>query len=294
MTIPRHDSDHGSYKGDSLSQKDKILGLIAGGGQFPLLVADSARTMGYEVVAVAHYGETEPDLEKRVDKIKWIRLGQFGQLLRTLKQSGARQAIMAGSITKRKMFENIQPDLKGLAVMTKLAIFHDDDILRIVAKELEREGIKVISSTHCLPDLLAPPGCLTRRRPTRNEMKDIRVGWRVAKAIGRLDLGQCVVVRRKTVVAVEAIEGTDETILRGGALAKEGAVVVKVSKPHQDMRFDVPAVGLRTLETMARVKAKVLAIEAARTLMFDKDKMLGYANQNSIAIYSTTEEEIGH
>lgn len=282
----------GYTKGDALSGKDKVLGLIAGGGQFPLLVADSARRMGYEVVAVAHQGETEPDLENRVDKIKWIKLGQFGQLLRTLKENGARQALMAGSITKRKMFENVRPDLKGLAVMTKLAIFHDDDILRAVARELEQEGIEVISSTHCLPELLAPAGCLTRRKPTREEVKDIEVGWRVAKELGRLDIGQCVVVRQKTVVALEAIEGTDQTILRGGKLAKERAVVVKVSKPGQDLRFDVPAVGLGTVQVMAQVNAAVLAIEAHKTLMFDKEKMLDYANQKGISIYSLDQEEM--
>jgi len=259
-----------------------------------LMVARGARNMGYRVVAVAHHGETEVTLEREVDNIRWIKLGQFGKLLQTLKSAGATKAIMAGSITKKKMFENVLPDLKGLALMTKLTIFHDDDILRAVSQALEREGIQVVSSTYCLPELLAPAGCLSDRRPTKEEMRDIEVGWKVAKAIGRLDLGQCVVVRRKTVVAVEAIEGTDETILRGGRLAREKAVVVKVSKPNQDMRFDVPAVGLRTVETMARVKASALAIEAGKTLIFDKEQMLRCAKENSIAIYSLTEEEMGN
>ena len=155
---------------------------------------------------------------------------------------------------------------------------------------LNRSEIKSVNEI----ELLAPAGCLSDRRPTKEEMRDIEVGWKVAKAIGRLDLGQCVVVRRKTVVAVEAIEGTDETILRGGRLAREKAVVVKVSKPNQDMRFDVPAVGLRTVETMARVKASALAIEAGKTLIFDKEQMLRCAKENSIAIYSLTEEEMGN
>ena len=275
-----------------MGQRAEVLGLIAGGGRFPLMVARSARRMGYKVVAVAHHNETLPDLEKEVDEIRWINLGQFGKLLKTLKQSNATKAVMAGSITKRKMFEDIRPDLKGLAMMTKIAIFHDDDILRAASRELERQGIEVISSTYCLPELLAPAGCLTRRKPTKEEMRDIQVGWKVAKAIGKLDLGQCVVVRRKTVVAVETIEGTDETILRGGQLANEKAVVVKVSKPGQDLRFDVPTVGLETIKTMARVRASALAIEANKTLMFDRDQMLGYADEKGIAVYSITEEEI--
>lgn len=280
------------FWGVKLIEQEKILGLIAGGGQFPLLVARGARNMGYRVVAVAHLGETDIALEREVDDIRWIKLGQFGKLLQTLKKAGATKAIMAGSITKKRMFENVLPDLKGLALMRKLRVFHDDDILRAVSQELEREGIEVISSTYCLPELLAQPGCLSVRRPTKEEMEDIEVGWRVAKAIGKLDLGQCVVVRRKTVVAVETIEGTDETILRGGRLAREKAVVVKVSKPNQDMRFDVPSVGVKTIQTMARVRASALAIEAGRTLIFDKEEMLRCAKENSIAIYSLRQEEM--
>ena len=271
-----------------------VLGLIAGGGQFPLLVARGAKKMGYRVVAVGHRGETDAAIEAEVDKIKWVKLGQFGKLVKALKEGGAKKAIMAGSITKRKMFENVQPDLKGLALMSRLTMFHDDDILRMVSRELEKEGIEVVSSTYCLPELVAPQGCLTTRRPNKEELRDMKVGWKVAKAIGRLDVGQCVVVRRKTIVAVEAIEGTDETIIRGGTLAREKAVVVKVSKPDQDLRFDVPAVGLKTIQTMAKVKASALAIEAGKTLVFDRDRMLRFADENSIAIYSTTEEEMSH
>lgn len=269
-----------------------MLGVIAGGGQFPLMVARSAKRMGYRVVGVAHMNETLPEFENEVDEIGWVRLGQFGKVLRILKENKATKVIMAGSITKRRMFDDIRLDLKGLAIVTKLAIFHDDDILRTVAKELERQGIEVVSSTYCLPELLAPRGCLTQRKPSKEEMRDIKVGWRVAKAIGDLDLGQCVVVRRKTVVAVETIEGTDETILRGGRLAKEKAVVVKVSKPGQDLRFDVPTVGLETLRTMVKAKATALAVEAGKTLMFDREQMFEYADQKGLVIYSLTEEEL--
>jgi DUF1009 family protein len=168
--------------------------------------------------------------------------------------------------------------------MSRLAVFHDDDILRAVADELAKEGIEIVSSILYLPDLVAQPGCLTRKKPSRAEQEDIRFGWKVAKELGRLDIGQCVVVRRKTVLALEAMEGTNETILRGGSLGKEKAVVVKVSKPKQDLRFDVPAVGVDTVRTMARVKASVLAVEAAKTLIFDKIEMITYADESGISI----------
>ena len=165
-------------------------------------------------------------------------------------------------------------------------IFHDDDILRAVATELAREGIEIVSSTTYLPELIAPPGSLTRRRPNKAENEDIYFGWEVAKELGRMDIGQCVVVRSKTVLALEAIDGTDETILRGGRLAKKNAVVVKVSKPNQDLRFDVPSVGLNTVRVMSEVKASALAVEAGKTLMFEKSEMIKYANRAGIAIIS--------
>ena len=268
----------------------ETLGLIAGGGQFPLIAADAARQKGVRVVAVAHLGETDDALSDRVDEIVWIKLGQLGHLIKALKKQGVRKALLAGTITKKKMFENVRPDLKGLTLMSKLAVFHDDDILRAVADELAKEGIEIVSSTLYLPDLVAHPGCLTRKKPTRAEQEDIRFGWRVAKELGRLDIGQCVVVRSKTVLALEAMEGTNETILRGGSLGREKTVVVKVSKPNQDLRFDVPAVGSDTVRTMARVKASVLAVEAAKTLIFDKKEMIAYADQSGISIIAREDE----
>lgn len=247
------------------------------------MVADSIKKQGHRVVAVAHRDETDPALADRVDQIVWINLGQLGQLIKALKKNKVQKALMAGEISKRSMFR-VKPDLKGLTLMSKIAIFHDDGILRSLAKELEREGIHIVSSASFVPELLSPPGCLTRRKPTKKEKEDIQVGWRVAKELGRMDIGQCVVVRRKTVLALEAMEGTDETILRGGRLAKEKAVVVKVCKPNQDLRFDVPSVGLRTMENMSEVKASVLALEAGKTLMFDKSEMIQLANRSGISI----------
>ena len=270
---------------NSQLKMDKI-GLIAGSGKFPLLVADSARRKGLKVIAVAYEGETMPELASIVDEIAWIGLGQFGHLLSAFKSRGVNHVLMAGAITKANMFTSIMPDLKGLALIGKLLIFHDDDILRTVARELEKEGINVVSSIAYLPELLAPSGCLTKRKPSKEEMEDIEFGWIVAKELGRLDIGHCIVIRRKVVLAVEAIEGTDKAILRGGAIAKEKAVVVKVSKPNQDFRFDLPAVGLNTIKVMSTVNASVLAIEAGKTLIFDKEEMIGLANRNSIAIVS--------
>jgi len=269
-----------------VSEKSEIIGLIAGGGQFPLMIAESARKHGFRVVAVAHLDETDPSLSEKVDEIVWIKLGQLGQLIKALTGRGVKRALMAGSITKKRMFQGIRPDMKGLALMSKLAIFHDDGILRAVARELAEKGVEIVSPTSFLPELLARPECLTRKKPSKAEKEDIEFGWNVAKELGRLDIGQCVVVSRKTVLALEAIEGTDETIRRGGRLATENAVVVKVSKPNQDLRFDVPSVGLKTVEIMSQVNASVLAVEAGKTLIFDKGDMIACADKAGISVVS--------
>ncbi|MBC8418898.1 MAG: UDP-2,3-diacylglucosamine diphosphatase LpxI [Pseudomonadota bacterium] len=269
-----------------MAQNSEIIGMIAGGGQFPLLIAEAAKKHGVRMIAVAHHNETEPSLSDKVDEIVWIKLGQLGHLIKAFKESGVRNALMAGTITKKRMFENIRPDLKGLTLMSKLPFFHDDDILKAVTKELAREGIEIISSTRFLPELLAPEGCLTARKPDKAEREDVHFGWKMAKELGRLDLGQCVVVRKKTVLAVEAIDGTDATILRGGRLAGEKAVVVKVSKPNQDLRFDVPCVGLGTIKAMSRVRCAVLAVEKGCTLLFDKSEMIAEADRENISIIS--------
>ena len=270
----------------------ETIGIIAGGGQFPILVAKAAKKRGIRVTAVAHIDETDPALATIVNEITWVKLGQLGRLIKAFKGWGVKKVLMAGSITKRKMFDGIMPDIKAIALLSKIAIFHDDDILSTVAATLLKEGIEIISCVSYLPELLSPPGCLTKRRPDRSEKKDISCGWKIAKELGRMDIGQCVVVRKKTVLAVEAIEGTDETILRGGRLGKKNIVVVKVSKPTQDMRFDIPSVGLRTVKLIEQVKGSVLAIEAGKTLMFDREKMIEHADAAGIAIVSMSSKEI--
>ena len=262
------------------------IGIIAGGGQFPLIVADAAKKQGLRVTAVAFEGEADKELSGRVDEIEWIRLGQLGKLIKVFKHRNVSKALMAGTINKSKMFGKIKPDIKGLAFLSKFAIFHDDNILRALADELNEEGIQIVSSTLYLPELLAPEGCLTKRKPDKEEKKDIELGWKIAKELGKLDIGQCAVVRKKTILALEAIDGTNATILRGGKIAGGRAVIVKVSKPDQDMRFDVPSVGIDTIKAMIEANASVLAVEAGKTLVFDREKMIELANSNKISIMS--------
>jgi DUF1009 family protein len=260
------------------------IGLIAGNGRFPIIFAENVKRMGYTVSAVAHIGETAPELEQHVERIHWIKIGQFNKLIKALKDDGVRQAVMLGGISKTHVFTTVMPDLRAVALATRLRHWKDDAILREIAAELEGEGIRIRESTFGLGGILVDEGVLTSRRPTNKELEDVQYGWEVALEIGRMDIGQCVVVKDKVVVAVEAVEGTDETIRRGGALALEGAVVVKRSKPQQDLRFDLPAVGPATIDTMESVKARVLAVEAVRSILLDREEMLRKADRAGITI----------
>jgi DUF1009 family protein len=260
------------------------IGLIAGSGQFPIIFSRAARQKGLKVYAVAHVGETDPGLEDLVEAIKWVKIGQVKKLVAFLKQNDVSNAVMVGGITKTKMFSGVRPDLTALKILATMDHTQDDGLLRAFAGELEKEGITVRASTFLLPELLAQEGCWTRRKPNKSEMADVHFGWRIVKEIGKLDIGQSVVVRDGSVMAVEAIDGTDATIQRGGKLGREKTVVVKASKPSQDMRFDVPAVGLKTIETMINVGASVLAVEAGKSVVFDKDEMVALADRNRIAI----------
>jgi hypothetical protein len=260
------------------------IGLIAGSGRFPIIFAENARRLGYTVSAVAHIGETAPELETYVEHIHWIKIGQFNKLIKALKGDGVRQAVMLGGIRKTHVFTTVRPDMRALALASRLRRWKDDDILREIAAELEREGIHIRESTFGLRGILVEDGLLTKRGPTKTEWEDVRYGWEVAREIGRLDIGQCVIIKDRVVVAVEAVEGTDEAIRRGGTLAGAGAIVVKRSKPQQDLRFDLPAVGPATIETMASVKASVLAVEAERSILLDREEMCRRAAHARIAI----------
>jgi DUF1009 family protein len=260
------------------------LGLIAGNGRFPIIFADNARKLGYQLCAVAHEGETDPDLANHVDRIHWIKIGQLNKLISAFKGDQVHQAVMLGGIKKTHVFTTVRPDFRTLALAARLALWRDDDILRELAKELEKEGITICESTFGLEGILANEGSLTARVPTEKEWEDIRYGWEVAHDVGRLDIGQCVVIKDRVVVAVEAVEGTDEAIKRGGHLAKDGAVVVKRCKPQQDLRFDLPAIGPRTIDIMASVSASVLAVEAGRTIILDREVTLKKAQAAGIAV----------
>jgi DUF1009 family protein len=262
----------------------RTIGLIAGNGEFPFAFARAAREKGMRVVAVAHEGETSPELASQVDAIVWIKVGQLGKLIQAFQERGVTDVLMAGGIKKTRLFSGGFPDLRGAALLARMLAKKDDSLLRAVAEELESEGITVRESTLFLDNLLAPSGILTRRRPNKDEWKDIDFGWMMAKEIGRLDIGQTVVVKGQAVLAVEAIEGTDEAIRRGGTLCREGAVVVKICKPQQDLRFDLPATGRRTIETMRSVGALCLAIEAGRTLMIEREAIIRDADAAGITI----------
>lgn len=260
------------------------FGLIAGNGRFPLLFAEAAQAAGVEVVAVAHEGETPPELADCVPDVTWVHVGELGKIIATFQAAGVTEAIMAGGIYKVGALTNIRPDARGMAFIGKLPNLNDDVILRGVARELEAEGITIVESTRFLPALVPDVETLTRVAPDAAQWKDIRLGVAVAKEIGRWDIGQSVVVKRGTVIAVEGAEGTNATIRRAGELACSGGVVVKVSKPHQDLRFDVPAVGPDTVTVMHEAGAQVLAVEAGKTLLIERPAFVEQANRYSLAV----------
>jgi DUF1009 family protein len=260
------------------------IGLIAGGGQFPLLFSRKARGKGILVYATAYFGETDPLLKESVEALEWIHLGQINRLIRFFRKNEIHEAVMIGSVKKTRMFSDIRPDIKAISLIARLKNSHDDNLLRAFSDTLQKEGIVIRASTFLLPELIAPEGCWTRRKPSRIERRDIEIGWTAAKEIGRLDIGQCVVVGGGSVLAVEAVDGTDATIRRGGGLGRGEAVVVKVCKPDQDQRFDMPAVGAQTICTMADVDARALAIEAGKAVVFDREEMVQLADRHSISI----------
>ncbi len=262
----------------------KRIGLIAGDGRFPIIFADNVRRLGFTVSAIAHVGTTLPELESHVEHIHWLKIGQFSKALAALKQDGVRQAVMLGGIKKTNVFSTLRPDLRALAIFSRLKHWKDDDILRAVAGELEREGIVIRESTFGLQGILAEEGFLTSKNPEKKEEEDIQFGWETLETLGTLDIGQCVVVKNQVIVSVEAVEGTDEAITRGGRLAGKGGVVVKRTKPHQDLRFDLPAIGPQTIRTMMAGQASVLAIEAGRTVILDREEVFSLANEAGIAI----------
>jgi len=262
-------------------------GLIAGNGRFPFLVLEGARKAGALVSVAALREETDPEIERVAERVQWISIGQLGKMIRFFKSEGVERAIMAGQVKHVQIFSSAIPDARMLKMLLKLPRRNTDALIGGVADELLSEGIELLDSTYFLQDYLPGPGILTKRRPDGRERGDIDYGLEIAREIARLDLGQTIVIRAKACVAIEAMEGTDETIRRAGQLAKGRLTVVKVAKPSQDMRFDVPVVGLPTIEAMLAAGATCLSVTAGKTLLFDRDEMIRLADKNKIAIVAT-------
>ncbi len=265
------------------------LGLIAGNGRFPFLVLDAARAMGHDVTVIATKEEAFTDLNAAAatakSPIHWISLGELGKCIRLMKDAGVTHAVMAGQVKHTKIFAGgLMPDATFLTLLMKLPFRNTDGLIGAVAGALRDHGIELIDSTSLLKPLLAVAGVMTTRVPTDEEHKDFAFGYGMADAVAGLDIGQTIAVKHRAVVAVEAMEGTDEVIARAGHLAGPGVCIVKVAKPKQDMRFDVPVIGLATIQAMRAAGALALSVDAGKTLMFDRETLLGSANEAGISI----------
>jgi UDP-2,3-diacylglucosamine hydrolase len=262
----------------------RTLGIIAGNGVYPKLLADAARKAGVKrIVAAAFTDETDPVLQQQVDTLAWMRVGQLGRLLKFFREQDIHHAIMAGQIAPKNLFD-LRPDLKALMLLGKLKQRNAESVFAAITDELAKIEVDLLPATTFLEDSLAQPGVIAGPKLSPREQNDVEYGWSVAKEIARLDIGQTVIVKNGTIVAVEALEGTNEAIRRAGALAREGAVMVKVAKPNQDMRFDVPVIGVETLRVAAEAKLRVIAIEAGKTLLLEHDAIVDLVNRSKISI----------
>jgi UDP-2,3-diacylglucosamine hydrolase len=260
-------------------------GLIAGNGRFPFLVLEGARSQGIDMAVIAIKEEADPQLAQQAQRVHWVSLGELSKTIELLHQEGVEQAVMAGQVKHNKIFSSIRPDWKLAKLLFALPRKNTDALIGAVAKVLEDEGIQLVDSTLFLKPLVPDVGLLTRRSPDDHEAADIAYGLGVARRIAGMDIGQTVVISDQACVAVEAMEGTDETITRAARIASgKPVVVVKVSKPKQDMRFDVPVIGLPTIATMKAAGATALAVDAQRTLFFDRTALIAAADEAGIAI----------
>lgn len=260
-------------------------GLIAGNGDFPFLVLEGARSRGIEMAVIAIREEASTNLERVAKRIHWVSLGELSKTIELLHTEGVKQAVMAGQVKHNKIFSSIRPDWRLAKLLFSLPSKNTDSLIGAVARVLQDEGIELVDSTKFLGDLLPAPGVLTRRAPDASESADIAYGHSVARQIAALDLGQMVVVRDRACVAIEAMEGTDETIERAARITGgQRLVVVKVAKPRQDMRFDVPVIGLKTIEVLRQSNVTALAIDARKTLLFDREALIKAADEAGIAI----------
>jgi len=260
------------------------LGIIAGNGVYPLLVAGAARKAGIKkIVAAAFTGETDPVLGQHIDVIEWMRVGQLGRLLKFLREQDIHHAIMAGQIAPKNLYD-LRPDLKAVMLLGKLKQRNAESIFAALADELAKIEVDLLPATTFLEDSIAKLGLIAGPKLSSREEYDVELGWNIAREIARLDIGQTVIVKNGTIVAVEALEGTNEAIRRGGALAREGAVMVKVAKPNQDMRFDVPIIGPETIRVATEAGLRVIAVEAGKTLFLQREVIGNLAGAASISI----------
>ena len=260
------------------------LGIIAGNGVYPRLLADGARRAGVEkIVAAAFTNETDPVLERHVNVLEWMRVGQLGRFLKFFRSQGIQHAIMAGQIGPKNLFD-LRPDLKALMLLGKLKQRNAESIFGAIADELARIDIDLLPATTFLEDSLAQLGVIAGPKLSPREEHDVEIGWNVAKEIARLDIGQTIIIKNGTIVAVEGLEGTNEAIKRGGMLAREDAVMIKVSEPNQDMRFDVPVIGVETVRIAAESGVRVIAVEAGKTLLLERDAVIALANGSNMSV----------
>jgi len=262
----------------------QTLGIIAGNGVYPRLIADAAREAGVKkIVAAAFTDETDPILQPQVDILEWMRVGQLGRLLKFFRGQDVHHAIMAGQIAPKNLFD-LRPDLKALMLLGKLKERNAESIFAAIADELAKIDVDLLPAATFLEDSIARPGLIAGPKLSLRQEQDVELGWNVAKEIARLDIGQTIIVKNGTIVAVEALEGTNEAIKRGGTLAREDAVMIKVSKPNQDMRFDVPVIGVETIRIAAESGVRVIAIEAGKTLLLERDAVANLAETASISM----------
>ena len=260
------------------------LGLIAGSGSLPIEFARAAKEQGLALVTAAHVGESDPVLESMSQTFRWVRVGQLGKLLSLFSSAGVKQVAFAGGIARVKLFSGARPDWRAVRLITKIGSVRDDEILRGIAGEFEKRGIQVISAGALLQKNIPGVGVLTKRSLTEKEKENAALGWKVCKAIGRYDVGQTVIVTQGVVSAVEAVEGTDKAILRAGELAGKGGVIVKLAKPQQDLRLDLPTIGVNTIASMKAAGATALVLEAGKAIVLEPAEVVRQADAAGIAV----------
>jgi hypothetical protein len=268
----------------------KTIGIIAGYGELPRAIASEVKNMGYRITAVALEQLADRSLQEYADDFHCVPIGRFGKIIRILKKSSVTETVIAGKVPKGILYRDkrsLMPDMRAVKFLLSLKDYSDSTILEAIRNELKKEGIAVLDTRKFTKNLLTPLGVISKKKPNKKHASDIEFGWRIAKEIGNLDIGQTIVVKDRAVMAVEAIEGTDEAILRGGSLAGSGAVVIKVSKPQQDMNLDVPVVGMNTLSAMKKTGAALLALEAGKSIILERERFTKEADKSGIIVVGT-------